>query len=57
MGRSLYGRLLERELGIRTGHDHGLTSPRGIYGDHTWVHELDIVNELDGHTGCVNALR
>ncbi len=46
-------RLLDRELGV---------APRasgvpGIYGDMDWVDDLDIVNELGGHSGCVNALR
>ena len=31
-------------------------SIRGIYGSREWIDELDIVNELGGHTGCVNAL-
>lgn len=53
MGRSLYDRLLDREL----GHTGISSKPKGIYGDKAWVHDLDIVNELDGHTGCVNALR
>ena len=29
---------------------------RKTYSDRTLVRELDIVNELDGHSGCVNAL-
>ena len=49
----LQDRLLWRELG--TGSRYA--SIRGIYGDKTWVNELDIVNELGGHSGCVNALR
>ena len=28
-----------------------------FYGHRSWAEELDIVNELGGHTGCVNALR
>lgn len=34
-------------------------SPRvgSIYGDKEWIRNLDVVNELDGHSGCVNALR
>ncbi len=42
------------------GRECGDTSPKssiaGIYGDRRWVDQLDIVNELGGHTGCVNAL-
>ncbi|KAL9061570.1 MAG: hypothetical protein Q9162_000102 [Coniocarpon cinnabarinum] len=49
---SLPDRLLRREL----GRNDFYTNPRGIYGDKKWVHDLDIVNELDGHSGCVNAL-
>ena len=32
-------------------------SIKGLYGNKNWVEDLDIVNELGGHTGCVNALR
>ena len=32
-------------------------SIRGLYGDRAWVDDLDIVAELGGHSGCVNALR
>ncbi|KAL9105919.1 MAG: hypothetical protein Q9227_008979 [Pyrenula ochraceoflavens] len=45
-------KLLKRELGEQPRHA-GL---RGLYGDRSWVDDLDIVNELGGHTGCVNAL-
>ncbi|KAK3722894.1 hypothetical protein LTR37_002039 [Vermiconidia calcicola] len=31
-------------------------SYRKLYGDRRLVQDLDIVNELDGHSGCVNAL-
>ncbi|KAB8349835.1 hypothetical protein FH972_023848 [Carpinus fangiana] len=45
-------RLLRRELGV-----HGpYTSVRGFYGDRKWIRDFDIVNELSGHSGCVNAL-
>ena len=27
-----------------------------LYGDRTWINDLDIVNELGGHSGCVNTL-
>lgn len=54
MKYSVYDRLLKREVGHqRRTH----TDIRGIYGDHRWVDDLDIVNELEGHNGCVNALR
>ena len=29
---------------------------RKLYSDRSLINELDIVNELDGHSGCVNAL-
>ncbi|KKZ62209.1 hypothetical protein EMCG_03347 [[Emmonsia] crescens] len=45
-------RLLRRELGDNTPY----SSIGGIYGDKTWIDDMDIVNELGGHTGCVNAL-
>lgn len=31
-------------------------SSRRLYGDRRLIDDLDIVNELGGHTGCVNAL-
>ncbi|TKA72080.1 hypothetical protein B0A49_08699, partial [Cryomyces minteri] len=49
---SLYDRLLKREL----GSDGRYSKIRGIYGDKQWIRDLDIVNELGGHSGCVNAL-
>ncbi|CAI7595065.1 unnamed protein product [Penicillium glandicola] len=52
MKDSLYDRLWRRECGERLRYA-GL---RGIYGSKEWVNDLDIVNELGGHTGCVNAL-
>ncbi|KAJ5483970.1 hypothetical protein N7539_005766 [Penicillium diatomitis] len=52
MGDSLYSRLWRRECGSRPPR----TSLREIYGAREWVEDLDIVNELGGHTGCVNAL-
>ncbi|PGH16069.1 hypothetical protein AJ79_02049 [Helicocarpus griseus UAMH5409] len=45
-------RLLRREL----GDDSPYSSIPGIYGDKAWIDDMDIVNELGGHTGCVNAL-
>lgn len=53
MKSSLYDRVFERELGYRPHN----VSLKGLYGASEWIDELDIVNELGGHTGCVNALR
>jgi nuclear receptor interaction protein len=54
MKNTVYDRLLRREL----AQDHNRYSNiRGLYGDRQWVEDLDIVNELEGHRGCVNALR
>ncbi|KAL9088041.1 MAG: hypothetical protein Q9165_006382 [Trypethelium subeluteriae] len=50
---SLNDRLLKRELGT-SGKRY--SQVRGIYGDRQWINDLDIVNELNGHSGCVNAL-
>lgn len=50
---TVFERLLDRELGTRSR----FSNVRGIYGDKKWVRDLDIVNELDAHRGCVNALR
>ena len=50
---NLHVRLLRRALGQKRKH----RSIKTLYGDNTWVEDLDIVNELGGHTGCVNALR
>ncbi|MCJ1409144.1 hypothetical protein MMC19_003222 [Ptychographa xylographoides] len=52
MKLTLQDRLLYRELGSRTRYSR-ITS---IYGDRKWIDDLDIINELGGHTGCVNAL-
>jgi len=49
---SLAHRLLMREMGST---DRSCTR-KGIYGDIQLVKDLDIVNELRGHSGCVNAL-
>ena len=49
---SLPYRGLEREHGDLSAH----ASARSIYGSRELVEKLDIVNELGGHTGCVNAL-
>lgn len=53
MKESIYDRLWRRECGEGSQY----ASIRGIYGSKKWVDDLDIVNELGGHTGCVNALR
>lgn len=53
MKGSLYDRLFHRECGDQSPY----AGVRGIYGAKEWVNDLDIVNELGGHTGCVNALR
>lgn len=52
MKDSLYDRIWRRE----SGYTSPSTSIRGIYGSKEWIDDLDIVNELGGHTGCVNAL-
>lgn len=53
MKQTTLTRILKREVG-------GL-SPQavsaGFYAERAWIDELDIVNELGGHSGCVNALR
>ena len=54
MKYTVYDRLLKREIGHQR---RTYTDIRGIYGDRHWVDDLDIVNELEGHNGCVNALR
>jgi nuclear receptor interaction protein len=54
MKYTLEDRLFRRELGNTTSR---YTKPRGIYGTQSFVQDLDIINELNGHTGCVNALR
>ncbi|KAJ5143360.1 uncharacterized protein N7515_002147 [Penicillium bovifimosum] len=52
MPGSVYDRLWRRECGELSPY----AGIRGIYGSKEWVNDLDIVNELGGHTGCVNAL-
>lgn len=49
----LEDRLLLRELGVNDPY----CNTKGIYGDRRFVNDLNIVNELKGHSGCVNALR
>lgn len=53
MKLTLQDRLVRRQLGSASRY----SKIKGIYGDRRWIHDLDIVNELDGHSGCVNALR
>jgi nuclear receptor interaction protein len=53
MRYSLQDRLLKREYGDTSRY----SKIRGIYADRQFVSDLDIVNELNGHGGCVNALR
>ena len=52
MKLTMQDRLLRRELGSAPRY----SSIKGLYGDKGWVNDLDIVNELGGHSGCVNAL-
>ncbi|KAI9858601.1 MAG: hypothetical protein M1813_007406 [Trichoglossum hirsutum] len=52
MKYTLEDRFFRREL----GEDSRYSSVQGLYGDKHWVDELDVVNELGGHSGCVNAL-
>ncbi|RMD39766.1 hypothetical protein DV735_g5362, partial [Chaetothyriales sp. CBS 134920] len=44
--------LLRKKLGERRSD----RSIKPLYGHRSFVQDLDIVNELGGHTGCVNAL-
>ncbi|KAL8786892.1 MAG: hypothetical protein Q9213_002523 [Squamulea squamosa] len=52
MKATLRDRLLWRELGRTSRH----TAIKELYGDRSFIDNLDIVNELGGHSGCVNAL-
>lgn len=49
LGNKLYEREI-RNLAIRS------KAHRSLYSDRSFISDLDIVNELDGHSGCVNAL-
>ncbi|KAF2692061.1 WD40 repeat-like protein [Lentithecium fluviatile CBS 122367] len=53
MTNTVYDRLLKREVATDRRR---YSSVLGIYGDRKWAQDLDIVNELEGHNGCVNAL-
>ena len=54
MRAAIYDRCLRREL---SGIYPRYSSSRGLYGDRDCARDLDVVNELGGHSGCVNALR
>lgn len=54
MKSTIHDRLLRKTIG---GYPRKETKIRDFYGDRAWVDDLDIINELGGHTGCVNALR
>lgn len=43
-------------LKTRLGTSRPDRSVRRLYGHTKWAEDLDIVNELGGHSGCVNAL-
>ena len=53
MKDSLYTKLHTRELSDPAVRSR---SYRSLYSDRRLIADLDIVNELDGHSGCVNAL-
>ncbi|KAK7629824.1 WD40-repeat-containing domain protein [Phyllosticta citricarpa] len=51
--KHLYSKVLDREIGLRNTKYRRV---HDLYGDRQFIRDLDIVNELSGHTGCVNAL-
>ena len=53
MKPTIQDRILRRECGDSSRY----AGVRGLYSDRAWVDDLDIVAELGGHSGCVNALR
>lgn len=53
MKDSLYTKIHARELSDPAVRSK---SYRKLYTDRRLINDLDIVNELDGHSGCVNAL-
>ena len=53
MRPTIQDRILRRESGDGSRY----AGIRGFYSDRAWVDDLDIVAELGGHSGCVNALR
>ena len=54
MANSLEDRIFRRE--IASSRNTRYTKPRGLYGTKSFIADLDIINELPGHSGCVNAL-
>ncbi|KAI5290472.1 hypothetical protein KEM54_001446 [Ascosphaera aggregata] len=52
MESALHKRLLYRSI----GRGDTLCRLPGLYSDRRWIDDLDIVSELQGHAGCVNAL-
>ncbi|GAM82617.1 hypothetical protein ANO11243_005990 [Dothideomycetidae sp. 11243] len=55
--RRWYASDLSQALHTREfGHRKPRSSIRSLYGHSRWIDSLDIVNELTGHSGCVNAL-
>ncbi|RMZ87912.1 hypothetical protein DV736_g4864, partial [Chaetothyriales sp. CBS 134916] len=52
MANDFANALLKRTLGEKRSD----RSIKTLYGHKSWVEDLDIVNELGGHNGCVNAL-
>ncbi|KAA8893661.1 wd and tetratricopeptide repeat protein [Sphaerosporella brunnea] len=51
--KSVNEKLFYRELQGK----RGISSIPNLYGSRKWVNELDIVGELRGHDGCINALQ
>jgi len=49
LSQNLYQREID-DLAVRS------KTYRKLYSDRRLIDDLDIVNELDGHSGCVNAL-
>ena len=43
-------------LGSRLGKSSPQKLIRNVYGHSSWTEDLDVVNELGGHSSCVNAL-
>ncbi|ETN43563.1 uncharacterized protein HMPREF1541_02722 [Cyphellophora europaea CBS 101466] len=52
MAESFDAALLRARLGVLQPH----RSVKRLCGHPSWIEDLDIVNELGGHSGCVNAL-
>lgn len=49
---SLQERVLYRSLGSK----RPFCQLPGLYADKQWINDIDIVEELKGHAGCVNTL-